>query len=422
MLCVANYEIKSTLSLIADGQWLKFHHPKGLFSARIRNNARSDFSTPFLLSLHLKFDVQTFDMAADIAEERLADCLNILALTTGSRFERHRIRQIVDCTPNVDMRSCMMWGDSIGHEDPTPFLEEQIMNSINRLLTNDMSPAMSRAMRWYRLGINALVRDDQFQYFWFALELIAISQKSTAKVPDQCPHCKSPLYCETCKKHPLHKPYDKQAIRAMIKAVDNDCDEATLERLGDTRNALMHGATLREFEKKFTEPHEEIVDVLGRIVFKVLISQISRETFTEKMVFGNPSTYIHRTLTGVAHLQTIVPIDAEGEFDLSFSGTKVTMVSNAPPQSARPTLIGMTQVQHKRLIQLSYENGDHQEMCRRISQHSEVQGEMVAAIVLATDMGRILEATKRGDPGGWQDFFREVLREDKPDNNPIAQN
>jgi len=409
MQCAANYEIKSELSVFEDGRWLKLQHPKGLFRARIRNIVRNDFSTPFLLSLHLTFDAPSLDEAADIAEERLADCLNMLALVTGSRFMRHRIRQIVDCTPGVQMRSCLMWADSIGHEDPTPFLDDHIVKSIDRLLTFDSPPAMRRAMRWYRLGINSSIPDDQFQCFWFALELIAISQKSSEKVADLCPHCRSPLYCENCKKHPVHRPYEKQAIRALIKSVDKDCDDTLLAMLEKTRNSLMHGETLREVERELPEPREDVVDVLGRIVFKAIVNRFPREIFQEKVVFGNPSTYVHRTLTGVAHLQTVVPMDADGEFDLSFTGTKMTMVADGPPNSARPVLMGMTLDQHKRLGHLSYEKGDHQEMCRRIYQKVKVHGEQVVALVFSTDMKRILDTVKRGDTGNWQDLFREIV-------------
>ena len=418
MQCIANYEIGSEASVFEDGRWLKLQHPKGLFRARMRNIVRNDFSTPFLLSLHVTFDAPSLDEAADIAEERLADCLNMLAFTTGCSFVRHRIRQIVDCTPGVQMRSCLMWGDSIGHEDPTPFLDDQIVNSIDRLLAFDTPPAIHRAMRWYRIGINAKVPDDQFQYFWFALELVAVSQKSSEKVPDRCPHCNSPLYCETCKRHPLHRPYEKQAIRELIKAVDKDSDDATVERLEKTRNSLMHGGTLREIEKELPEPREEVVDVLGRIVFKALVNQFPREIFKEKVVFGNPSTYVHRTLTGVAHLQTVVPVDADGEFDLSFSGMKMTMVTDGPPQSARPTLLGMTLDQHKRLGRLCYQKGDHQEMCRRIYQNAEIHGEQVVTVVLSTDMVRILDTVKRGETGNWQDLLREIVGDGKP-NDPM---
>ncbi len=414
MQCVANYEIKSELSVFEDGRWLKLQHPTGLFRARIRNIVRSDFSTPFLLSLHLTFDAPNLEEAKEVAEERLADCLNMLALTTGSSFVRHRIRQIVDCKPGVQMRSCLMWGDSIGHEDPTPFLDDQIMDSVDRLLAFDTPPAMRRAMRWYRIGISSSIPDDQFQCFWFALELVAIAQKSSEKVHDLCPKsdCRAPLYCERCKTHPRHKPYKMQAIRTLIKTVDN-CDDVTVDMLEKARNTLMHGGTLREIEEKLPQPREEIVDVLGRIVFKVLVNQFPREIFKEKVVFGNPSTYVHRTLTGVLHLQTVVPVDADDEFDLSFSGTKAEMVTDGPPQSARPALMGMTVDQHKRLGRLSYEKGGHQEMCRRIYQKAEIRGDQVATVVLSTDMVRILDAVKRGDTGNWQDLFREIIGDGK---------
>jgi len=171
----------------------------------------------------------------------------------------------------------------------------------------------------------------------------------------------------------------------------------------------MHGATLREIEKKLPDPHEEVVDILGKIVFKVLINQFPREIFSEEVVFGNPSTYVHRTMTGVAHIQTVVPVDADGEFDLSFSGTKITMTTDGPPQSARPALIGMTIDQHNRIGGLSYENGDHQEMCRRIYQRAKLHGEQMVTVVLSTDMVRILDTLKRGDTGSWQNLFRDIL-------------
>lgn len=410
MQCVANYEIKSDVSVIADDLPLKLQHPKGLYRARIQNITRADFSAPFLLSLHLTFDAPSLDEACSIADERLADCLNMLAFTTGSSFSRHRIRQIVDCTPGIQMRSCLMWGDSIGHEDPQPFLNEEITNSIVRLLAFDVPPAIRRALRWYRRGINAMVPDDQFQYFWFALEIVAEFQKSTGKVHDKCPHCQSPLYCESCKKHPAHKPYAKQAIRSLLKAVDKDCEEATIEALDKTRNGLMHGATLKEIEVNLLQPQEEIVDVLGRLLFKALVNQFPREIFKEKLVLGTPSTYVHRTMHGIAHIQTVVPMDADGELDLSFKGTQLTMVTDGPPQSALPSIMAMTPEQHKRLGRLSYENGDHQEMCRRIFDRVKSQDDRLVALVLSTDMARIQEAMKRGDTGSWQDLFREIIQ------------
>ncbi len=411
MECVANYEIKSECSVVADDLVLKIKHPKGLYRARIQNIPRLDYTTPFLLSLHLYFDAPTLDEARDIAEDLLADCLNMLVFTTGSAFRRHRIRQIVDATPleKPGMRSLLMWGDQIEHEDPQPYLREDTVRAIERLLEFDKPPAIRRAMRWFRLGVNAAVPDDQFMNFWFALEIVAEFQKSTDKVPDRCPQCGSPLYCESCATHPVHRPYPKQAIEALLKAVDKECDDATIERLDKTRNSLMHGSTLKEIEDSLPQPHEEIVDILGRLLWRALVHQFPHEMFDGTLEMGYPSTYVHRTVRGVADMKTVVPAGADGDLDLSFKGMKMELVPFGPPQSALPTVISMSPEQHKRLGKLRFVKGDHQEMCGRICERVKTKGDRVHALVLSTDMTLIKNALKRGDTGEWQDLFREIM-------------
>jgi hypothetical protein len=410
MECVANYEIKSECSVVADDLVLRIRHPKGLYRARIQNIPRSVYTIPFLLSLHLYFDAPTLDDSQDIAEGFLADCLNMLAFTTGSRFRRHRIRQIVDATPGTSgMRPLLMWGDSIEYEDPQPFLRGDSAHAIERLLEFDIPPAIRRALRWYRLGINATVPDDQFMNFWFALEIVAEFQKSTEKVADRCPQCQSPLYCESCKTHPVHRPYPRQAIRALLKAADKECDDATIDRLDKTRNSLMHGSTLKEIEDSLPQPHEQIVDILGRLLCRAMILQFPREFFDGKLVMGHPSTYIARRVEAVAHIRTIVPSDADGDLDLSFKGMNMEMEPFGPPQSSLPTVVRMSPEQHERLEQLRFTKGDHQEMCQRICARVKRDNDQVHALVLATDMSLIKDAIERGDSGVWQDLFREIM-------------
>lgn len=406
---VAEYEIKSELSVIDDGRWFRIADPRGRFRARLRNIVRSDFSSPFLLSLHLTFDADDLNEAKELADDRLRDCLNILALATGCSFVRHRIRRIIVATPGLEMRALLMWSDSIAHEDPEPLLGDPLAQSINTLLTFDMPPAMRRALSWYRLGVDACVPDDQFQYFWFALELLAAANRPTERVNDRCPRCRAALYCETCKTHPVHRPYEKQAIRALMESADRKAEAAMLDLLEETRNTLMHGGTLREIQEKLPEPHEDIVDVLGRIVFKALMGKFPPEIFRENLLLANPNTYIHRSVTGVAHMETIFPLDEDGELDLSTSGMKFEMVTDAHPQSAAPFGLAMTRDQFARLDALSRKPGAQKEMFARIMRRTETEGEEVRVIVLATDMALIREAVDSNVRGDWQDLFREIL-------------
>lgn len=409
----ANYKIESDCSVVTDDLVLRINHPRGLYRVRIANIPRGEYTVPFLLSLHIYFDAPALEQAKEIADDLLADCLNMLAFTTGAKFRYQRTKSIVDVARGKahGMTPILLWGDSIEYENPQPFLEEQNTQSIERLLKFELPPALRRAMRWYRFGINENVPDDQFMYFWFALEIIAEFQKSPDKVPDKCPHCHSPLYCESCKTHPAHKPYAKQAIHSLLRMVDKECDDAIIKQLEKARNSLMHGLTLKEIEASLPKPHEEIVDVLGRLVWKSLVFQFPHEMFDGSISFGTPSTYISRTMTPVVHMETIVSTRADGDLDLDFKGITAHMEPFGPPQSARPTILKLTPDQFERLTSLAFAKSDNQEMFRRIYDNTKPTDEGVLCMVLATDFTVIKEAVSRGETGGWQDLFREILEE-----------
>lgn len=408
----ANYEVRAECSVLEDGLVLRIQHPRALYRVRIENIPRSTFDAPFLLSLHLYFDAKDLDEAKETSEDLLADCLNLLAFATSCRVKRHRIRQIVDATPGpTGMKSLLMWGDTIQYEDPQPCLTPETTRAIERLLEFDCPPSIRRALRWYRLGVNETQPDDQFMCFWFALEIVAEHQKSVEKVHDLCAKCRSPLFCESCKTHPTHRPYAKQAIAAVLRSADPNCEDATIALLDKTRNSLMHGATLKEIEADLPDPRESVVDVLGRLLWMALVRQFPREMFDGSIVMGYPSTYIHYSVNAIAHIQTVVPQTDDGDLDLRFSGTTMKMQADGPPQSGRPTVIGMSPEQHERIVKLSYAESDDQDMLRRIAGKSRQQGDRIIALVLSTDMAAIRSALKRGQAGAWQDLFREITEE-----------
>ncbi len=63
-----------------------------------------------------------------------------------------------------------------------------------------------------------------------------------------------------------------------------------------------------------------------------------------------------------------------------------------------------------RLERFAHKKGEHQIMLRRIFDHVHEQTDSaVVCIVLATDLNLIEAAVKRGEPGDWQELFREIL-------------
>lgn len=119
MRCVANFEVAADLSVVADGQVLSISDTRNAFKARIKNILRFEFTTPFVLSVHIYFDAEALNEATDAAEDHLTTCLNMLAFTTGAGFRRHRTRQIIDAEPSKGAtRDVRMWGDRIEYDDP----------------------------------------------------------------------------------------------------------------------------------------------------------------------------------------------------------------------------------------------------------------------------------------------------------------
>ena len=171
----------------------------------------------------------------------------------------------------------------------------------------------------------------------------------------------------------------------------------------------MHGSTLKDIEDSLPQPHEQIVDILGRLLWKALIYQFPRKMFDGKLTMGYPSTYLHRTLHWIAQMQTVVPRGADGDLDLNFKGMEAKIVPFGPPQSALSTVISMTPEQYERLGRLRFTKGDNQEMCQRIYEKAKTKDGRVHALVLSTDMTLIKDAVKRGDMGVWQDLFREIM-------------
>jgi hypothetical protein len=410
MKCVATFQVKSECSFVSDEMTLEVSHPSGKFRALARNILRESFDTPFLISVSIFFDSLSLDDAAEVADQFLSEFLSILTLSTSARLSRYRMLSVVDVT-NPDKnasRTVKLFSDTLDHGDPDSIMEHDIGRTVEVLLGSDIDPAVMRALRWYRLGVNAKSQDDQFSYFWFALELVAEFLKSTDRVHDKCSRCHNPLYCENCEEHPTHRPYAKQAIHSAILSANKGISKKILSNLDETRNGLMHGRTMEEIESDLPILSNNIVDILGDIVRCVLLSSFKKDV-SMPITLWEPSTYLSYRQQAVVQLEMVVPTSVSGEFDLSFKDVNVSLQSSHPPQSAQASTLWLTEDQHSRLARLGQSSKDGGEMCRRIAQFAQKREGKVLVLVAATDRARIMKAIEQGEEGEWQAIFREAL-------------
>lgn len=293
---LADYEVESHLSIANNDLKLTFKHPTDLYEIHIKNlDVKPPVEKP-LLSVQVILESEKIDSVAEKSREYLKLFLNVLSLITNIKYSIHRIIRIVDWTPRLEMRDCHQYHTAPDPYRPVPLLDERMLASVHTLMRNDISEDLRRALRWFSLGVGANYTDEQFQYFWFALEVLAEKDKKPDKVPDKCPKCKNPLFCDTCKETPMHRPYPNQAIEQLIKRVVRGTPENLHELLSKVRHALLHGDDIDEIEKSFPVNLSQLVDVLGQTVWAALLSSFKAPPERAKLEFLKTNTYSHKKM------------------------------------------------------------------------------------------------------------------------------
>jgi hypothetical protein len=285
---------------------LTSHHPRGEFELNIRNLAVDPGTDRPLLSIQLIMPGDDLPAAEKPGTEALRRYLHYLTLVTNLTFRIHKLVRIVDWTRGLRARDCIQFERFPGDALPFAAIGEEHLRSVEVLQEATADPRLQRALRWFSAGISARFPDDQFQFFWLAVELIAQSLKGTDKVHDRCPQCQSPLYCTSCKTHPTHRPYPKQAIEQLFsKLIPLDGAEF-FALTNDVRNAIMHGEPVDNMVAKRDTKLSDLVDELGRVAWAAILDALGR-SFPEapsakKLAFLQTNIYHHRDLRIAANL------------------------------------------------------------------------------------------------------------------------
>lgn len=200
---LADFEVESHLSVSNEGEKLIFNHPDGLYEIHIRNSTKTTVDDFPLLSVQVIFEAEDISQTKDISKQYLELFLNSLAFVTNHKFTTHNLLRIVDWTPGLEMRECYQFKSFKEVDGPSPFLEIAYLDTLRVLLKGNISQSLQRALKWFSRGISSTSIDDQFQCFWFVIELLADALKPNDKIPDKCPKCQKALFCNNCTRHQL---------------------------------------------------------------------------------------------------------------------------------------------------------------------------------------------------------------------------
>jgi hypothetical protein len=232
--------------------------------------------------------------------------LNHLTFATNLRTRLRDLRHIFNWEPGNDFREAFYFAGRNGHDDaPYPFMHKSILDSIGMLQENEPNPRLRRAMKWFSNGVATRFYDDQFVYFWLAVELIAQNAKDPTPVPDRCPKCKGALFCEACNDTPTHRPYQKQAIEQLFLKVCNGSplDGPTFYTQASTaRNMLMHGDEVKAIEDVLGIEFGHLVDQMGKLAWTCILNQFVRVLIGKQPMFLQPNRYIYVTMDASVHI------------------------------------------------------------------------------------------------------------------------
>lgn len=276
---LVEYEINSH-GILDGGKQADFHHPRKPVSIHIIEKSVNLNNEYAVLTAYLLFEAESLNDAHARSDGVLSDFIDTLTFATSMDFQIHRKLKIIDWSVGTVERTCWVFTKAIGDDRPYKVINSELIETLQIISSLELEPAIRRALRWFSIGVSAKFMDEQFQSFWFVVEILAQVVKPTEKIHDKCAVCGNHLYCEGCKAHPKHKPYAKQAIKSLFGKVISDRPDDAFNICNDVRNRLLHGNTIESIEQSTGKEFDEHVDGIGRVAWyslrnmlKILLSQ-----------------------------------------------------------------------------------------------------------------------------------------------------
>lgn len=319
MKFIAQFDIASDVSVTEDAANLSIRSPDGDFSLVVREVTLREGEQVAKLRCNMEFQSASLQVAKHDFIECVLNVLDMMSLLTHAKFEFNRLHKIFDWTPDKTTRSGLIFVHDPPEMAPERILDKKFFEAANLLQHAILNDRLLSALRWFRLGTIAEAPQEQFQNFWFSLELLSQHKKETDRVHDLCPKCREALYCKTCDTHPMHRPYPKQAIESVWKEIAPDKLEL-FHVMDKTRNKLMHGVAASKIEVITGVSLHELIDPLARVAWRGLISEaiasLPEDKRQKSLNVGVTNTFVKWDITAAINISTVIPLGPNGAPDI----------------------------------------------------------------------------------------------------------
>jgi hypothetical protein len=232
----------------------------------------------------------------------------VLAVLTSGSYHIEEKVLVADWTPGLKERPFLYFKIFPDPNVPKHVLNQEIVDSVAKLVTHEIPRPVRLAIRWWARGVAMSPASDQFQYFWYALEILAEHVKPSVKVASKCPHCQGELFCPACNRAPVHRPYPKQAIKMLIeKHVRGDDRQRLYTLIDNARNRLLHGDDPRDIERDLGIEWGKLSDSLGKATWAAILTTLvnidaAHATERRRLAMIDVNTYLHWEVTVVSDM------------------------------------------------------------------------------------------------------------------------
>jgi hypothetical protein len=299
-----DFRVKSDVVLAKDQKTIIFAAPDNtheihLFTRRGEGKHAVD---ELYLSAHVILEGENAFASADRAETYLRQFLEILAIATSGSYRLEQRILVADWTAGLTNRRFWHFKKFPDPRVPIYALRQDIIESIKTLTASPIPTAVRLAMQWWARGVSAGMPHEQFQFFWYALEIIADYSKPSIRVPSKCASCSGDLFCRTCNVIPLHRPYPKQAIKMLIEKHVRTEPQRFFAVIDDATNRLLHGDDPENIARDLDASWDRLSDSLGKTTWAAILGvlvNIAAPTATEgqKLNLLESNSFMHYHVT-----------------------------------------------------------------------------------------------------------------------------
>ena len=304
-----DFKVKSDLVLAKHENKILFNAPDNSHEIHLitKRGQGVHAADELYLSAHVVLENEEIRDAADDAEVRLRRFLDVLAIVANSYYSIEELVMAVDWTPGLTRRRLLAYNVFPNPHVPMYGLTQSQMEAVKKLMANPIPRAVRLAMRWWARGLSAESPNEQFQFFWYALEILADHVKPPIKVPSKCPKCNGELFCPACNENPLHRPFPKQAIKMLVDKHFTGKPDQFFTVIDVARNRLLHGDDPLVIEQDLNIKWDKISDSLGHVTWAALFSTLSNiavidATEAPKLDLLRANTFVHYDVSTAADI------------------------------------------------------------------------------------------------------------------------